>query len=425
MGVLQKQAMVHLQASDFGGARDAFEQMVQIAITLGDPRLQGSMLVLRGMAEHFHHDFGAAERTLLKALAIGADGFVNVKFEASIWLGATYLMLDRHTEAAPLLEEAERLSNTVDNPFFQAWWGLISGSSALWKGQFAEALQAFDHWKFSVTASRQVVLSLWMGWLEALACGGTGKYQRALSLLQETLNSAKRVGEALIGTRVLNTIGWIHGEIGDVEGALDWNTRGAEAARQVRTPDPEITSNALLNGVDNLLQMSRLAEAEQTLLEVGQIIDSVKHRDPYLLWRYSMHFYCTSAELHFIKKDFVAALGAADECLRIAHNSKSQKYIVKACRMRGRIFATNGRIAEAHHELTIALHEARQLGSPLERLRTLNTLDELSEVLGIHAEAIKEYRREATEAIQEIAGELTDPSLRAIFLRRYENGKHG
>jgi tetratricopeptide (TPR) repeat protein len=381
------------------------------------------MLVFRGIMEHFHHDFASAERTFLDARAIGAEGYVNVQFEAAMWLGTTYVTLDRHAEAAPLLAEAERLSNTVDSPFAQAWWAFISGTSAVWKGRFADALAVLERWKFAITASGQVGLSLWLGWLEGLACAGAGKYQRALSRLHEALASAKRVGDPLSTARILNTIGFVHSELGDVERAFEWNSLGVDAARQIRTPDPEITSNALLNVADNLMQMNRMAEAEQTLREVAQLIDSTREQDPYLLWRYSMHFYCTNAELHLIKNDFASALGATDECLRIANRSKSQKYVVKARRMRGRIFATTGHTVEANRELTMALEEARQLGNPLERWRTLNTLEELSETLGIHSEAVQAFRREAADAIQEVAEDLTDSSLRAVFLSRHS--RHG
>jgi hypothetical protein len=51
MAVLQKRALLHSRAGEFGEARAAFEQMLQIAVTLGDRRLQGSMLVFRGIME--------------------------------------------------------------------------------------------------------------------------------------------------------------------------------------------------------------------------------------------------------------------------------------------------------------------------------------------------------------------------------------
>jgi hypothetical protein len=67
----------------------------------------------------------------------------------------------------------------------------------------------------------------------------------------------------LVRTRALNSIGWIYGELQDHERALEWNTRGAHAAQELKLPDPEIEANARLNLGDDLLALGRLDEAEE------------------------------------------------------------------------------------------------------------------------------------------------------------------
>jgi tetratricopeptide (TPR) repeat protein len=414
--VLQKQAMVHLQAGDFAGARSDFEQIVQVAVQISDRGLEGAMLTLRGMTEHFHHDFAASERTLRAALAIGEDGFPGVRFGAAMWLGGIYRMLDRHAEAAPLLSEAERLAPTVEDPFHQAWWGIISGSALIWRGRFTEALAVLERWRVAAGARHQALLSLWTPWLEAMACGGAGKYQRAIACLDDAIASARRVGEPMIVARALNTMGWIHGELGDPERALSWNERGVEAARQLAVPSPEILSNALLNVADDLRDLGRLDEAEQVLRSVEEIIEDARRQDPYLLWRYSLHFLSSSAELALASGDHGRALDLADRCRRAAEDSRSLKYRVKAARLGGRALAATGRLAEADQDLALALDLARQLGNPLELWRTLDARVPVHEALARN-DAARAARREASEVVRAVADELTDPSLRDALLR--------
>src|SRR5205807_1565118 len=54
------------------------------------------------------------------------------------------------------------------------------------------------------------------------------------------LSTCERVGDAIIGPRLINTIGWVYAELHDFERALEWNLRGLAAARAVRAPVPEV-----------------------------------------------------------------------------------------------------------------------------------------------------------------------------------------
>jgi tetratricopeptide (TPR) repeat protein len=154
------------------------------------------------------------------------------------------------------------------------------------------------------------------------------------------------------------------------------------------------------------------------LRSVAGIIEEARRQDPYLLWRYSLHFLCSGAELCLVRGSRARALDLADRCSRAAEESNSRKYMAKARSLRGRILATEGRTAEAHDELSHALELARQLGDPLELGRTLDALGSVHEALARPDEA-RAAREEALEVLRSVADALSNPVLRETVLRAH------
>jgi tetratricopeptide (TPR) repeat protein len=78
-----------------------------------------------------------------------------------------------------------------------------------------------------------------------LACCGQGEYEAALRVLQEGLDLSARLGDKIHQGRILNSLGWVYGEIYDLERALRYNREGVEAAYAIGAP--EIIRNAEIN----------------------------------------------------------------------------------------------------------------------------------------------------------------------------------
>src|SRR3989442_14165262 len=79
-------------------------------------------------------------------------------------------------------------------------------------------------------------------------------------MLEEHLALCEKAGDEVMSHRVLNTLGWLWTEFGDVERAVDVNRRGAEGAR--KRGDPETIANAELNLADGLLAQRARAQAQ-------------------------------------------------------------------------------------------------------------------------------------------------------------------
>jgi tetratricopeptide (TPR) repeat protein len=215
--------------------------------------------------------------------------------------------------------------------------------------------------------------------------------------------------------RALNTVGFLYGDLHDFDNALEWNRRGLEAALAAGLPDPEVECNAALNVADNLMALGKLDEAEEQYAWVEQISRNPTPEQRFMRWRYSQHLLHSYGELHLRRGDHAKALAFADECLELARRSESPKNEVKAHRLRGQVFAAQGKFADAETELASAIQIGREIGNAGQLWRSYATLGDILERAGRGGDARDAYGS-AMQIIDRIAEGLTDESLRDTFV---------
>jgi tetratricopeptide (TPR) repeat protein len=272
------------------------------------------------------------------------------------------------------------------------------------------------HWQS--TTRRGGVALLMNSWVEAVAHGSKGRYERALSLLEDVLTAGKRMGEPFTLVRALNTVGWIYGELQDHQRAIKWNMRGVEAAQKANFSIPEAESNARLNLGDNLLALGRLDEAEGYYQEVEQVVRNPRPQDHNMLWRYSQHLFHSSGELWLTRGDLNKAMAYADECLALAEQSNSEKNLVKGHRLRAQVFLAGGKLEEANQELSIALEIAKRVGNPPQLWKTYAVMGDLRQTQERPNGACRAYE-DALVVIEEVAAGLKNKPLRDMFMRSH------
>lgn len=135
------------------------------------------------------------------------------------------------------------------------------GSVQHWLGRHREAVGTFRH--LSDAAGRIVANRLWVGWVETLALGTLGEYEEALRLLETLQSTSERVGDVLILPRVFNTLGWIYGELQDLQRGVEWNQAWVDFVQGIPGfPNPDVEPHARLNLGDYLVALGRPDEAE-------------------------------------------------------------------------------------------------------------------------------------------------------------------
>jgi class 3 adenylate cyclase/tetratricopeptide (TPR) repeat protein len=413
LGLAKKRGMVNSLIGNFQGAIDDFNIMRAAAGSMRDRHLEGIALAYRGWAEHQNHRVETAENTLKTALNMADKGYKDVRCFASVTLGAIYLIYNRHSEARPFLMEAEKLAPRVDDTFILGWWSMFGSLWPNWEGRFDDALRHHDNRRRTI--KRGGVAFLMNSWVEALPRGGKGEYEKALALLEDVLAIGKRMGDDFWLARGLNTMGWLHGELQDHRQAMEWNKQGLEAALKANFPIPEVEHNARLNLADNMLALGRLEEAEEQFKKVEQVVRNPRPLDKFMLWRYSQHLFHSYGELWFARGNLDKALAYADECLALAQKSNSRKNIVKGKRLRGQVFLTQGKLAEAEREISIALEIAHGVGNPTQLWKTYSVFGNLRQAQGRTDEARRAYG-DAHSTIDKMAASLQNQSRKDTFM---------
>ena len=416
LAVACKHGLVHMDMGDAPAAIAAFTRMGEAARRLGDRREEGMALAHHGMAAVIAHHLEDAETTLRAALALGAEGFKDVTFAASVTLAEMLTCLARHKDAAPLLEAASALAPRVADEGNRAVHARLVAFIHNWRGRYAEAVATMERWQAATEGNVGWYFQLTNSFAEGLILGSKGAYRQALAALHGSLIIGERLGDHYAHGRCLNTLGWIYSELEDHERALGFNTQALRAVLAMPEPEPEALNNTRINLGDNLMALGRLDEAEQQFQAVEEVVRQPISAERYMLWYYAQHLFHSIGELYLARGQAVRAYNYAGECLALAEPSDSKKNIIKGRHLRGQALLAMGKHAEAEPELTCALGVARRIGNPPQLWKTLAALGELRHAQGRSADAQRAYQ-ESMALIDNVAADLDDRELCETFLR--------
>jgi len=414
--ICQRVAFVRMGLGDFIGSAGDFGAMRERAAKLADRQTEAMALTLQGTQILYAHDFEAAEKVLQEAIDLAGGDMPEARFLASGTLLFLNAVLNRREEMARYAARASELVSEVQDPFSRWQFEFLKGMAAHWMGDDDAALQTNVGSRHLAEESHAAVALVWHVWTESLMRGARGEYSRALRLLNSLLVFSDRVGDTAGKARILNTIGWMYGELQDHEEALVWNEKSIEAAQDIKAYSKiEIEANARLNLADSLMALGREDEAEEHFRWVEQVVRNPQPPERWMLWRYAQHMFHSYGELWLARGDPAKAISYADDCLALAEKSESRKIIVKARRLRGQALVALGRPAEAEKEIDVALETAREVGNPPQLWKTLVALGDLRKAQAGVDEARQAYG-EAVTVIDGIATALEDESLRETFL---------
>jgi tetratricopeptide (TPR) repeat protein len=131
-------------------------------------------------------------------------------------------------------------------------------------------------------------------WNLGIARGELGRYEPARQALQAGLDHVEEAGERHYLVRLLNTIGWLYGELGDTETASRWNKQALEASHHGQIDRvTEAERYSLLNLVTDALQARDMEVAAAHLQRFEQMLD----HSEYSRFRYLNRYQLLRAEI--------------------------------------------------------------------------------------------------------------------------------
>ena len=377
MTIHRRKSALYFTLSDFESSLTEHERFLHLARQVGDRVSESTALTAMGWTSFWVHDFerallfsqqGIAVAEEIDAQRVLASGHFN-----NAWV---YSVTARLEQAQEEINQALTISQAVGDIARQAASLGLAGLLKNWEGDYAEAACLRTE-GVRIAREHQLLLPLLNGLvLYSFTLVAKGDFDDAFATIAEGLSLTEKLGNEVLHHRLLNTLGWLYFELGNLDYALDWNQRGAEAARA--RGDPKTIANADLNLGDTLLAQGDLLQAQEVFEEVHRLAHDPATSD-WMKWRYSTHLFASLGELWLAHENPRKAQEFADRCLHMATRTHSRKYLIKGWRLKGEIALVGHQWAEAeaamHQALTIAqaIRNPTQLWKPhltLGRLRT-------------------------------------------------------
>jgi tetratricopeptide (TPR) repeat protein len=415
MTIYAGKGAVHVLLSEFRASIDAHQHLREVAQQLGDRHKEAEALSQIGYSFLYAHELEQALECSHQAQALAAE-IGNQRLLASslfviAWIRA---VTDKLDAAMHGLEAALRISREAGEQGSAGFSLNMLGALHTWKGEYERALRFLEQSCTIGQAPDLQLIRVWSLYVRGIAHSGQGEYTAALVALQEALALSDRVGDKVFKCRLLNTLGWVHGELYNLAVAIRYNQAGAEAAYKVG--DPEIIRNAEINLGDDYLLLGELAQAQQYLEKVFHAAQQRgKWGEEWMKWRYSQHLYHSLGELWLTKGDAAQALTRAEACLKLAEPTLSRKNLVKGWRLKGQAMLAQGQGEKAEAALSRALTIAQEVGNPPQLWKTYQALGALYEWQANVGHAWPAYHS-ALEVLEGVAARLQDQELKRTFL---------
>jgi tetratricopeptide (TPR) repeat protein len=406
---------VHFLLSEFRASIEAHQRLLEVARQLGDRHKEAEALYQIGFGFHRSHEFEKALKFSHQAQALALEiGNQNILAGSLFVIAFVHAVTGKLDEATHGLEEALRVSRVAGEKGREGFNLTLLGQLYNWQGEYEQGLQLLEQ-GFTIGHAQDLqLIVLHILWHRGLAHSGKGEYAAALAALHDALTLSDRLGDKVFKCRSLNTLGWVHGELYNLEEAIRYNREGVEASYKVG--DPEIIRNAEINLGDDYLLVGDLEQAQRYLEKVyADTQQRGKWGEEWMQWRYAQRLYHSLGELWLAKGDAAQALEFAEECLKLAEPTMSRKNLVKGWRLKGQVLLAQGQGAQAEAAFTRALTLAREIGNPPQLWKTYQALGTLYEWQADLERARAAYQS-AMDVIDEVAERLQDQEIQRIFL---------
>jgi DNA-binding CsgD family transcriptional regulator/tetratricopeptide (TPR) repeat protein len=394
-------------------AEAAFMQMQEAARATGDQRAEGEALAWLGLIRARLNRMAEARTTGEQAMRL-ADDVGDARLRALAYATMGHVLevtgeLDAGSRQAEMAEDLARLAghddvlcqSLLDQAIMAVWRGAYPRAEALAAEAVALARDSHDAQAYGGACFRL-----------GLVLGEVGRYDEAVRLVQMGLDHAYESGERRNLAKLLNTLGWLHAELGDAPAAERWDRQALEVSRQgTAVWVIEAERYSLLNLATDALLAGDVPTAHARLLEVEPLLD----RSQYSRFRYLNRYQLLRAELALAQSDIQTAARWAEEACALAAAKGVPKNVARSQILLGRSLLSLARPVEAIHQLLLAVETADAIGHATLRWQARLWLGR-AHVANGRAALGSERRVQALDLIAALADAIDDAQRRSTFL---------
>jgi class 3 adenylate cyclase/tetratricopeptide (TPR) repeat protein len=238
-----------------------------------------------------------------------------------------------------------------------------------------------------------------------------GLYQQALHWYGDMSRYADGANDKFWIARAPNLVGGVHLELYDVDTAIRLCLEGDEIAQQL-FPWPEPRGHCLVKLGLAHLQRGEHGAADDALRHAWSLLEL----DAWARWRWLMPLLRARAELLLATDKLDEAWNYALQSLELATQTDSRKHLALSKVLLGEIAAAQDRLPEAEKLLRNAVGLAEHIGAARPLWLAASALGQTLVHVGRDREG-EAYLIQAAQTVETIAHDLTDPALRASFVR--------
>ncbi len=404
----ERLGLVTMYLSEFRSSGDAFARAAEHA---KEPSRRVANLADASHSYVWGHAGEPAARTADAALVLAREQqLADGEAHALAVIGFRRGVLGGIDDYFDKLGEARTIVDQTGNVGVRAMLDCFMSEVSDWSGDFAAAITYGER---ALAAGRQLRLAhimVWSNWFMGKSACCLGDYGRAIRLLEDGRDLTERVGDRAWNTRLLNTLGWCHAEIGNHVQARAYNESAARIARELG--DAEIIANAEINLALNHLV---LGEPERAQAGLEALAATPAPEFPFMRWRYSLHLEDALGRVALARGEPADALVRADREREAARRHRAPKIEVRAVALRVQALAALERSEEALASSGELLAIAKRIGYARAHWQGLALAAELERRAGRREDANR-CEAERAQAVEAIARSLSDAELRRGLL---------
>jgi transcriptional regulator with AAA-type ATPase domain/tetratricopeptide (TPR) repeat protein len=412
IGIHQAKARLYFVTSDFGRSAAEGERVLPLARLTGNREKEAEALATIAWAATWSRNLDMAIRTSREALAVAEPaGALAVQARAHLTIGfvrgVTGVLDESHTS----LDRAVAISASAGDNVTQSLSLTVAGLLRNWAGQFDEAARLQTQ---GLSLAREVgvlVPLLFSCFMRGLTLTGKGDYDEAFAGFTEGLSLAERVGDEAIHHRLLNCLGWLYADLGDMDEAERLNAISAQIGR--RRTDPGTQPNAELNLADIYRARGDFARARDQYDAVYKYWKNPS-ASQWMRFRYSIRMFAGMGELAVAQGDLSAARSHNAECLELATRTGSRKNLVKAWRLAGEIARLERDWDGAESHFTKSRDLAASVGNPVQHWKSEIALGRFLEDVR-RTDGARDAFQRALKIMQQVRQDLREERLREAF----------
>ena len=413
-----QQGQVRGDLGHWSAAASAYRAAANIAQRAREQALRTQAMYALAFALIRAQSLGEAREVLEELEALAAHdpdtlaGVVTLQAHVAFLEERLDEALAKEERAAALIRQAPR------SPHLGTALYILAAFSR-WRGDYDQCLAIYEDLLPRLKEAAHIQTYLGCTFFYGLALGEQGRYQDAISVLEEGLELGRKSGERYMMPKLTNSLGWVYRELGQYDRAIQYSMKALAAGRDLAGPGApsfsEVVCQSLIDLGEAYLGLGDLPAARHHLESAHE--NAYHQQYAFCRPRWLPRSLLDLGQYWLTVGEPARSQEMLDELRRHAVTDRFafRKYQLRAAGLQGLVLAAAGREQEAGAALDRALELAVALHNPGELWRTHATLARFHQARNCPQLASRHYR-EARRIVEGIAAGLTDTNLRDAFL---------